>query len=117
MFKKREVGGIYNLYFETNNVSLNIERLGVPAAIYLDVYRCIFGIEEKIELVETPVIKNEDEVFEYDDNVLELDLSNTDGNIGKINNFVKNETGTKKNKYMGMFKDMNLVFVVAESFN
>ena len=40
--QKREVGGIYNLYFETNNVSLNIERLGVPAAIYLDVYRCIF---------------------------------------------------------------------------
>ena len=115
--QKREVGGIYNLYFETNNVSLNIERLGVPAAIYLDVYRCIFGIEEKIELVETPVIENEDEMFEYDNNVLDLDLSNTDGNIGKINNFVKNETGTKKNKYTGMFKDMNLVFVVAESFN
>ena len=47
----KEVGSIYNLYFETNNVSLNIERLGVPAATYLDIYRCIFGIDEKSPFV------------------------------------------------------------------
>ena len=118
--QKKEVGGIYNLYFETNNVSLNIERLGVPAAIYLDIYRSIFGIEEKIELVEEPQIKDnnsDDELFEYEDNILELDLSSTDGNIGKINEYINNETGTRKNKYTGMFKDMNLIYIVAESFN
>ena len=118
--QKKEVGGIYNLYFETNNVSLNIERLGVPAAIYLDIYRSIFGIEEKIELVEEPQIEDNDsdnELFEYEDNITELDLSSTDGNIGKINEFINNETGTKKNKYTGMFKDMNLIYIVAESFN
>ena len=30
---------------------------------------------------------------------------------------MNNETGSKKNKYTGMFKGKNLVFVVAESFN
>lgn len=116
--QKREVGGIYNLYFETNNVSLNIERLGVPAATYLDIYRCIFGINEKIDLVSTPVIKNEDdEIFEYKDNVMDIDFSRGEGNIGKINTFMKNETGSKQNKYTGMFKDMNLIYIVAESFN
>ena len=44
------VGSTYNLYFETNNVSLNIERLGVPAATYLDIYRSIFGFDEKIDV-------------------------------------------------------------------
>ncbi len=117
--QKKEVGGIYNLYFETNNISLNIERLGVPASIYLDIYRSIFGIEEKIELVDNPQVEDDsdDELFEYEDNTAELDLSSTDGNIGKINSFVKNETGTKKNKYTGMFENMNLIYIVAESFS
>ena len=34
-----------------------------------------------------------------------------------ITNFIKNETGTKQNKYTGMFEGMNLIFIVAESFS
>ena len=115
--QKREVGGIYNLYFETNNVSLNIERLGVPAAIYLDVYRCIFGINEKIELVNLPQEDDDTELFEYDYNKTDIKFDGGSGDIARINQFINNETGSKKNKYTGMFKGKNLVFVVAESFN
>ena len=115
--QKREVGGIYNLYFETNNVSLNIERLGVPAAIYLDVYRCIFGINEKIELVNLPQEDDDTELFEYDYNKTDINFDDGSGDIARINQFMNNETGSKKNKYTGMFKGKNLVFVVAESFN
>ena len=115
--QKREVGGIYNLYFETNNVSLNIERLGVPAAIYLDVYRCIFGINEKIELVNLPQEDDDTELFEYDYNKTDINFDGGSGDIARINQFINNETGSKKNKYTGMFKGKNLVFVVAESFN
>ena len=115
--QKREVGGIYNLYFETNNVSLNIERLGVPAAIYLDVYRCIFGINEKIELVNLPQEDDDTELFEYDYNKTDINFDGGSGDIARINQFMNNETGSKKNKYTGMFKGKNLVFVVAESFN
>ena len=115
--QKREVGGIYNLYFETNNVSLNIERLGVPAAIYLDVYRCIFGINEKIELVNLPQEDDDTELFEYDYNKTDINFDGGSGDIARINQFMNNETGSRKNKYTGMFKGKNLVFVVAESFN
>lgn len=115
--QKREVGGIYNLYFETNNVSLNIERLGVPAAIYLDVYRCIFGINEKIELVNLPQEDDDTELFEYDYNKTDINFDGGSGDIARINQFMNNETGSKKNKYTGMFKGKNLIFVVAESFN
>ena len=115
--QKREVGGIYNLYFETNNVSLNIERLGVPAAIYLDVYRCIFGINEKIELVNLPQEDDDTELFEYDYNKTDINFDGGSGDIARINQFMNNETGSRKNKYTGMFKGKNLIFVVAESFN
>ena len=47
----RSTGSIYNLYFETNNISLNIERLGVMAATMMDIQRCIFGFEEEIRMV------------------------------------------------------------------
>lgn len=112
LLQGKENGTPYNLIFETNNVSLNIERLGVMGATYLDVYRSIFGFEEKIEVVTEPVISDND-VFEYDYNKLEIDF---DGN-SKIDKYMKNETGTKQNKYTGMFKGMNLVYVVAESFS
>ena len=111
--QKRETGAIYNLYYETNNISLNIERLGVMAATYLDVKRSIFGFEEKIQVVKQE--EAEDEIFEYDYNVTDINFDN--GNNSTINNFMKNETGSKQNKYTGMFKGKNLVFIVAESFS
>ncbi len=111
------VGSIYNLYFETNNVSLNIERLGVPAATYLDIYRCIFGIDEKIVIVNEPVMVDDGELFEYDYNTIDIDFSGGSGEVAKINEFMANEKGSKQNKYTGMFEGKNLIFIVAESFN
>lgn len=114
--QKRESGNIYNLYFETNNVSLNLERLGVMAATMLDVNRTIFGFEEKIVDV-TIETNGEDELFKYDYNNLDINLDKGTGNIKKINDYIKTEEGTRQNKYTGMFEGMNLVFVVAESFS
>ena len=113
--QKRDVGSIYNLYYETNNLSLNIERLGVMAATYLDLKRSVFGFEEKIMVVNQADEINTDEVFEYDYNYDDINFDN--GNHTTINNFMKNEIGSKQNKYSGMFKGKNLVFIVAESFS
>ena len=114
--QERKTGGIHNLYFETNNTSLNIERLGVMAATMLDVERFIFGFEDKIFEVDYSLYENED-VSEYGYNKVEIDLDNGKDNIAIINDYVKNEIVSKKNKYTGMFEGKNLIFVVAESFN
>ena len=111
------IGTPYNLYFETKNISLNIERLGIIPSTYLDIKRSIFGFNEKIQLVKEEIKEDSNELFDYDYNNLELDFSGGSGTIYNINNFMNNETGTKQNKYTGMFKDKNLVFVVAESFS
>jgi len=113
----KDTGSIYNLYFETNNVSLNIERLGVMASTMLDVERSIFGFEEKILDVDFEENDDSDELFEYEYNNLDLNLDSGSGNIKKINNYIKSENGTKKNKYTGIFEDMNLIYIVAESFS
>lgn len=115
--QKREYGNIYNLYFETNNVSLNIERLGVMASTMLDVERSIFGFNEKIQVVKIEEVNEDDELFEYDYNNLDLNLDVGSGNVKIINDYIKTELGTKKNKYTGIFEGKNLVFVVAESFS
>lgn len=113
----KDVGNIYNLYFETNNVALNIERLGVMDATWLDLYRTIFGFEEKI--IDTPALEEEeaDSLFDYDYNKLDLDISSGNANVEKITKFINKETGSKQNKYTGMFRDMNLIYIVAESFS
>ena len=112
----KKTGSIYNLYYETNNVSLNIERLGVMSATYLDIKRSLFGFNEKIEIVKDNLEDDtSEEIFEYDYNYDDINLDN--GSNATINNFIKNEIGTKQNKYSGIFKNKNLIFIVAESFS
>ena len=111
------IGKPYNLFYETKNISLNIERLGIIPSTYLDIKRSIFGFNEKIVLVKEDTTDSEDELFDYDYNKIDLDFSGGSGTISTINNFMNNETGTKQNKYTGMFKDKNLIFIVAESFS
>ncbi len=115
LIQKRGIGSTYNLYYETNNVSLNIERLGVMGATYLDLKRAIFGFDEVIHTVDKEELDDDNEVFEYDYNTMDINFDK--GNNEVINNFMKNETGSKQNKYTGMFKGKNLVFIVAESFS
>ena len=109
----RKIGSPYNLFYENKNISLNIQRLGVIPSTYLDIKRSIFGFNEKIVMVEE--IENEDDnvLFDYEYNILDLDFSGG----GSINNFMANEKGTKQNKYTGMFEGKNLIFIVAESFS
>ena len=110
-------GSIYNLYYETNNVALNIERLGVMSATYIDLKKTIFGFEEKIEVVNALDDNDTNELYDYDYNKLEFDFEGGNNNIKKINDYIKSETGTKQNRYTGMFEGKNLVYIVAESFS
>lgn len=116
--QNKDMGSIYSLYYNENNVSLNIERLGVISATYLDIKRAIFGIEEKITNVTIEDTEDKNEVFEYDYNYDDnLKFDGGSGDILTINNYVKNDSGSKQNKYTGMFEGKNLIYIVAESFS
>ena len=113
----------YELYYNVNNVSLNIKKLGVINSYILDLNRLIFGFTpKKIKYVSIPDNDNKkEEVVEeikYDENILELKLDNT-GNysVDLINDYIRNDKPTLKNKYTGKFKGYNLVYITAEGFS
>ncbi len=113
--------GLYYIYNDINSINLNIEKIGVLNSYTLDVYRIIFGFEEKIVYVEEPVEEVEEEVeIVYDPNTIDtinFDKSTNNSDIQKINNYMKNNNGTLKNEYTGKFEGYNLIYITAESFS
>lgn len=110
--------GTYALLHDVDYVELNISKLGVNNTYLLDLYRKVFGFEEKIVLTN---LENEhvETIMKYDKNILDLKFAKATENkeIKNINNYMKNETGTDKNQYTGLFKDYNLIYITAESFS
>ena len=117
-------GGLHYLYNDINSINLNIEKIGVLNSYTIDVYRIIFGFEEKIVQVEEPTIKDKEKEEEekeivYEPNVLNInfDKPTSNGEIKKINDYMKSTSGSLKNEYTGIFKGYNLIYITAESFS
>ena len=110
--------GTYALLHDTNYVELNYAKLGVNNSYLVDIYRAIFGFDEKI-VMENMQEEKKETIIRYDKNTLELNLDKATNNneIKTINNYVKNDSGTDKNKYTGLFKGYNLIYITAESFS
>jgi len=126
--KKDDSYSSYKLYYDVNEVSLNMENFGVINTFFIDLKRAIFGFEEKIIITgeinfeEENNENDEEEVINYDYNNLDIDFNKlyeeeSNSNIKKIHEYMKNETGTLQNEYTGIFKDKNLILFMAESFN
>jgi len=111
---KNKPNSVYDLIFNINEISLNVEKLGVLPSGILDVGKLIFGFESKIN-IDIPNDEVVDEEFGY--NVLDLKFNDANKNIKLINDYVESLSGTKKNEYTGIFKGYNLIFITAESFS
>lgn len=120
----------YDLYHNINDNALNIEKLGLINATFIDIDRSIRGFEEKIiinnkndnkENKDNQDKNNKDEIFVYEDNKLDIDfdsiLNKVSGDNKTITNYIMNDTPTKQNKYTGIFKNKNLIYITAESFS
>lgn len=113
----------YILYHEVNNPALNIEKVGVLNTFCLDIYRVIFGFEEKIYINNINKISKDENVEKvYDYNNLDLDFDglindSKDSIVKDMSEYFKNQGGTLQNEYTGMFKGKNLILFMAESFN
>ncbi len=114
----------YELFYEVNNMELTIQKMGVLSSLSLDVKRTLFGFNEKIHFdLSNP--ENQDSLEQeivYDSQYLDYDFDTliqnaTNSNIRTMQEYFKNEKGTLKNKYTGMFQGKNLILFMAESFN
>lgn len=114
--------GIYSLrrlLFSTHAPMLTIDKTGLLTMEAVDVYRYMFGFEEEIYIEEsTPVVK--EETKEY--NIYNIDFDKliseiNDKNLISMHKYFKSVEPTEKNKYTGLFKGKNLIFITAEAFD
>lgn len=78
--------------------------MGVLSSTGLDIYRNIFGFDDKVIEVNYEEENNDEDLFVYEKNNLDLDLSSNKLNKD-IKEYIDNNPGTSKNKYTGMFEN------------
>ncbi len=123
---KEEINSPYYLYYDINNVSLNIDYFGLIHAMIIDLKREVIGFQDKIvndnPLNDPNEQDDEPSVKVYDYNNLDIDFeflkeNEKNSSIKQIHEYMANDTGTLQNDYTGIFKDKNLILFMAESFN
>ncbi len=117
--------GLYSLkrlVFETHAPMLTIEKTGLTTMECIDLYRYVFGFEEEIYIDENEeeqevVLDKEKEYNVFDIDFDSLIASTKDKKLLNMHKYFKSVEPTEKNKYTGLFKDKNLIFITAEAFD
>lgn len=109
----------YNLFFNIHYPTLTVNKFGLTTTALIDAYRCITSYQEKY-LITEEINKTTYNKKEY--NILEIDFNKLienekDKNIINLHKYFMNQEPTNKNEYTGIFKDKNLIFINAESFD
>ncbi|MCM1053438.1 MAG: sulfatase-like hydrolase/transferase [Ruminococcus sp.] len=121
-YNKENTYSPYNLYYNINSEIKTVETFGLATYTRLDIKRTIWGFNEIInnEMLEIQEELDEPEEITYNEisiNFEDLINNESDENIKNILEYFKNSEPTNKNTYTGMFKDKNLIFILAEGFN
>ena len=111
------------LYRKIHVPTLMTKKFGLLTTMRLDLQRSIFGFEEEFISNKSQNNKKDEttqKVIEY--NKLDIDfeqliLNEKNEKIKKLHTFFNNENATEKNEYTGIFKDKNLIVMVAEAFS
>lgn len=118
-FDNKGIYSLNRLLFSTHAPMLTIDKTGLLTMETIDIYRYVFGFEEDIYVEEVkPVVK--EETKEY--NVYNIDFDSliketNDKNLISMHKYFKSVDATEKNKYTGLFKGKNLIFITAEAFD
>jgi lipoteichoic acid synthase len=113
----------HNLFYEVDNNAMNMEKLGVNIATYLDIKRSIFGFSENIDNVQS-INNNSNDQNEknYAYNNLDIDFNtlidnDTNKQIKSMDEYFNADPGTLQNEYTGIYKNKNLIVIMGESLN
>lgn len=114
IFSNNDIYSYKSVYFKINFPVKSLYNYGLMTAIRLDLEK-IFILKDTIEYKVVSNNKNYDQT-KYNIMNIKFEKSNND-EINEINEYIKNIEPTEKNIYTGLFKDKNLIFILAESFN
>ena len=110
--------GTKRLIKDTYSSMLTINKTGLMTMEGLDLYRFIFGFDEKLNIEE----KNSS--FDYNSkyNMLNIDFDSLidkeeDEEVRLMHKYFKSIIPSEKNEYTSMFKNKNIILINAESFD
>lgn len=119
-FDNKGIYSLRRLLFKTHAPMLTINKTGLLTMETIDIYRYLFGFKEEMYIEEKtePVIKEEKKEYNvYDIDFDKLISETTDNNLINMHKYFQSVEPTEKNKYTGMFKGKNLIFITAEAFD
>ena len=115
---KKDLYSLNKLYFKTHAPMIMINKTGLLSMEVMDLERFIFGFDEKFDnknLSSQIIIEDNYNITNIDFDKLISEETNED--IISLHEYFKSVKPTNKNKYTGMFKGKNLIYITAESFD
>lgn len=118
--------GVYSLnrlIYKTHAPMLTINKTGLWSMQIIDLYRYIFGFEEEVEVSTVEEAPEEVELEkEKEYNKIDIDFESliekeSNSTIKNMHKYFSSVVPSEKNKYTGLFKDKNLIFITAEAFD
>lgn len=118
--------GVYSLnrlIYKTHAPMLTINKTGLWSMQAIDLYRYIFGFEEEVEVStveETPdkvELEKEKEYNKIDIDFESLIEKESNSTVKNMHKYFSSVVPSEKNKYTGLFKGKNLIFITAEAFD
>lgn len=115
---KDDSNSINNLYFKIDDQISIIDNFGVLTYTKIDIKRQIFGYETNIIIEENNKTKEDNNDIDYGNNIIDINFKESNNkNINTLNEYITNQSPTNKTEYTGIFKNKNLIFILAEGFN
>lgn len=111
----------FEFYFKRNDPTLSADKIGVLTTMRLDFTRWITGFEEEV-VINNNIEEPKEVIEEIKYNELDIDFKSIskiepNSSVKQLSEYFANASKTNKNEYTGMFKDKNLIFILAEGFN
>ena len=123
---KAEQFSYYKLLHKVNMPTKNVQSFGMISSTAISLHRTIFGFTQEMDESEdiytnkkTALADDVNIKYNIDENIDLTTLSQTETNpvIKQIHDYFNEQTPTVQNKYTGIFKDKNVIFILAESFD
>jgi len=114
-------GSAYNVYYKTINTESSVSKLGLITSSRIDIKRTLFGFQEEVTIAEE-VPATPSQTTDYAKNILEIDFDalkeqTDDDELVDMHEYFSKQEPTVQNEKTGIYKDYNLIMIIAESFS
>ncbi len=112
----KETYSLNNLYNNIHAPTLTVKKMGLMTGFRLDLKRFLFGFDAKILMNNNITNIKRDKNKKYNEIYKKFDVKDSKKEE-EISNYLNNKIPTNKNEYSGIFKDKNIIYILAEGFN